>query len=221
MTRHMLLVFALAAALILIATAANQCFADDRGLQLNEDQLKIEQAVLHVVTQGIPEHKIEPFVGNEIARDKTKRVDLILAIDEASKKWAVPPMLLVAMAYREGSFTMEGGGALGEQSTWQMMGYVAKHIKETIEPECTLETYRGSALCAAAWLAHNRDKCGSLDGSFVMYATGNRCEPRTGHVVWLVRDRFGLARRLEEITSHSETPDSLTLSSNSESSGNP
>ena len=220
MQRELILIFIAAILFMLISMVVAPSFADTRGLELTERQLKIEQAIMHVIVHGIPEHKIAPHLGNKVARDKSKRLDLILAIDEASTKYDVPPMLLVAMAYREGSFTMDGDGALGERSTFQMVGYVAIHIQKKIEPECTLATYRGSALCAAAWLDAKRKVCGTLDGSFVMYATGNRCEPRTGHVVWLVRDRFGIAEKLEAVTDYLIEPVNRSLTPSSSSRGN-
>ena len=219
MNRETILLFLLAAGLMLIAMAITPCFADNRGLDLTPRQMKIEQAVMHVIIHGIPDHKIGPSLGNKIATHKSTRLDMILAIDEASTRYRVPPMLLVAMAYREGSFTMAGIGALGEQSTFQMVGYVAEHIRKKLEPECELKTYRGAALCAAAWLDTKRDKCGSIEGSFIFYATGRRCEPHTGHIVWLVRDRFGIARKLEAETGYLEELDSLSLRSISSKNG--
>ena len=190
-----------------------------RGMIVTDRQLQIEHAILHIITEGLPKYKIKPFLNNLLSMDRTPRLDLVFAIDAASIKYDVPPMLLVAMAYREGSFKMTSVGKLNERSTFQMVSYVAKHIRDTLEPECDLTTYRGAALCTAAWLDFHRapQRCGSLQGSFMIYATGKRCTPSTAHQVWLVRDRFGIARELEEITDYA---DKVLLISSSDKNGN-
>ena len=190
-----------------------------RGMIVTDRQLQIEHAILHIITEGLPEYKIKPFIHNLLSMDRTPRLDLVFAIDAASIKYDVPPMLLVAMAYREGSFKMTSVGKLNERSTFQMVSYVAKHIRETIEPECDLTTYRGAALCTAAWLDHHRapQRCGSMQGAFMIYATGKRCTPSTAHQIWLIRDRFGIARALEELTAQA---DIVVLISSSDKNGN-
>lgn len=193
---------------------------DARGLELTDRQLQIEHAIMHIITVGLPRFKIKPNLGNPLAKNRSMRLDLVLAIDEASTKWNDPPMLLMAMAYREGSFTMEGKGKLNEASTFQMVKAVARHVGQGMEPLCELRTYRGSAHCAAAWLSHHRETCGDLTGSFVKYATGKRCSPNTAHVIWVLRDRFAIARELEKVTGYLDMPDSLSFKDNSVMKGN-
>lgn len=187
---------------------------------LSPRQAQIEAAILYIMDIGFPEHKIYPNRGNPLYRNRARRAELVRAIDEASTRYPVPPMFLVAMAFREGSFVGKKPGDLGELSTFQIIPRTARIIRKRHEPECTLDTVQGSALCAAAWLAHWTPKCGSLHGAFVIYATGKRCKPVTPHLIWMLRDRFGIARKLEGITGYTDRPDSLTLISNSDSNEN-
>jgi hypothetical protein len=204
----------------ILSIAARLSGAEPIAGDLSPRQAQIEAAIMHVMETGFPEHDIYPARGNPVYKNRVRRMKLVRAIDYASEKHGVSPMFLVTMSFREGSFVGKEPGGLGEMSMFQMMEYNAARIRREIDPECTLKTVEGSAICAAAWLDHWRKKCGSLHGALVVYATGKKCKPFSSHLVWLLRDRFGIARKLEAITGYVDKPDSLTLIANSESRGN-
>jgi hypothetical protein len=159
---------------------------------------RVEAAILHIVQKGLPSHGVEPFPGHEIARDQEMRRELAEAIVDAGPLRNIPPMLLVAMAFREGSFRNTAEGTIGERSTFQIVDQVIDAL------DCDVATYRGAADCAAVWLDLKRDECGGdLRGGFLRYATGRRvCRPYSEKTRWLVNDRFGIAEKLSKITAN-------------------
>lgn len=161
---------------------------------------EIDSAILHVVNHGIPEHNIKPCPANKIAKNSEKRAELVNAIEETSAVYAIDPYLMVALAFRENSFLPDAVGGIGERGVFQMVEKVAQKIKREMEPRCTLDTVKGSAWCTAAWLNHWRNRCGSMEGAFLIYATGKKCRPYNTKTAWLIKDRFGIARRLKNIS---------------------
>jgi hypothetical protein len=161
---------------------------------------KTERAIMHIITKGFPALHVYPRKNHPLKKDIEKRKQIVEAIDFAHQKYPlVPNMLLVTIAFRENSFLTKKVGALGEKSTFQMTKGTAKAAKK-IEPECDLSTYKGSALCAAAWLDHWARRCGSLEGALTIYATGHSCKPKTRRVDWIVFDRMRLTKKLEALS---------------------
>jgi hypothetical protein len=154
---------------------------------------RVEEAMLYIVTKGIPEHRIYPNKGNVIVKDKEWRRELATAIVAASRQYEIPWSFMVALSFREGSFQKKPVGKIGEQSTFQI-------VEDTAEAfQCDMDTVAGSASCAAKILRHWQEKCGSLRGGFMRYATGRSiCYPDTKRLKWLHRDRPGIADILEE-----------------------
>lgn len=168
---------------------------------------RVESAMLHIVTKGIPENKIKPFLGHRIIKRPKERRQLAKAIVKASLKYQeVPVMLLVAIAYRENSFGNHKIGTRGEKSAFQVVPRVSLYIRrgkfpwsDIREPECRLYSFEGSALCAAALLTIHLGACEDLRGSMAKYASGGTCTPRPKtKVAWIVKDRFRLAEILEK-----------------------
>jgi len=157
---------------------------------------QIEKAIVHILTEGMPEHKIKPFPRHRFIRDKAARRALARSIVFSGNKQRISPWILVAIAFREGSFVGKKAGLLKEESTFQIVPKNIPWLKK-IEPGCSLESVQGAALCAATLLRHNYDKCGSMNGALTLYATGKRCKSDNPHVKWLVRDRQGIERKLE------------------------
>jgi hypothetical protein len=162
---------------------------------------KIEKAIMYIINKGFPKLQVFPRKNHPLKKDIQRRKELIEAIENAHQKYPeVPEMLLVAKAFREGSFVGDKDGAIGEKTTFQMLPVTAKAAKK-LEPECTLKTYKGAALCTAAWLNHWKNKCGTLEGALVIYATGHTCKIQTRRVQWIVHDRIRIMKALEKITS--------------------
>ena len=150
---------------------------------------RVEAAMLWLVSSGIPSHNIAPNKRNPVYTDPGWRHELAVAIVAASRRWAVSPWFLVAVAFREGSFKQDARGDLEEQSTFQIM---TSH-------GCDLKQVAGAADCAARLLRRYADRCGSVRAGFLRYATGRRiCSPDTPHLKWMDQDRAGIARRLEQ-----------------------
>jgi hypothetical protein len=168
----------------------------------------IERAILHVVHYGIPAHDVKPRPNHPLTKDPARMSELVSAIDEASHAYDIdrPGFFMVSIAFRENSFLPDDVGGLGERGVFQMIPAVAKRVREEMDGRCTLDTVRGSAFCAAAWLDHWRQKCGHLRGAFVVYATGQKvCKPYSEKTRWIVRDRFGIARKLRRAVAPATT----------------
>jgi hypothetical protein len=151
----------------------------------------VEGAMLHIVTQGIPKHQIKPNAGSPILRDPAWRAELAAAIAAAGRAHGVPVWFLVAVAYREGSFRRAPVGKIGELSTFQITPRTARHF------QCDLTTTAGAADCSARIIRHHWDRCGTLGGGFMRYATGRSiCSPDTEHLLWMRWDRLGIAEIL-------------------------
>jgi hypothetical protein len=155
------------------------------------DRGSVEAAVLHIVTQGLPRHQIKPNAGNQVLRDPAWRTELAAAIALAGARHGVPVWFLIAVAYREGSFRRAPVGEIGETSTFQITPRTARHFK------CDMTTTAGQADCSAQIIRHHWDKCGTLGGGFMRYATGRRiCSPDTERLLWMRWDRLGIAEAL-------------------------
>jgi len=152
--------------------------------------LAIDYALRKLVYEGLPEHKIEPCPSCPGARRNADRRRLSRAIAEASTRYSIDPGLLGAIAFREGAFRAEVVGGLNEGSTFQIVPAQAKRLK------CDLSTHAGAADCSAKMLSLGRIHCGDLEGAILFYATGRTCEPDTPRLKWMLRDRLGIARRL-------------------------
>lgn len=163
-------------------------------------ETEVEKAMLHIMIRGMPQHKIKAHPHHIMVKNHEARKELAHAITEAAHAHNIPEMLMVAIAYREGSFQNDKVGDIGERSSFQMLRYVAKRAQQ-IDPECDLKTYRGAARCSAAWLAHwsAPEKCKNLEGAILMYATGKTCKPTRPKHRWLIRDRLGIAKKLERM----------------------
>lgn len=166
---------------------------------------QVGDAILHLVQDGVPKRGVKPFKGNRVASNVILRDRLARAITSASETWDVPRMLLVAIAFRENSFSEHGRGKLGERSTFQVVPSVARCVRKGLfpwskisEPKCSLDTIEGAAFCAAALLAINRDRCRCIKGAVVLYASGRTCVPDTKRLRWILRDRLSLASYLED-----------------------
>ena len=164
------------------------------------DEKKVNKAILHICTEGIPKHKIKPWKKHPIVRNHEARERLTIAIIQAAGLYPdVDYYYLVALAYREGSFGYLTKGELGEKSTFQMMRSTAKEVRK-YEPYCTLKTVEGSAICAAAFLDRwsQSSRCGNVEGALIQYATGKSCKPYTPRLRWLQWDRAGIAQYLRD-----------------------
>ena len=174
-----------------------------------DDVERVSSAMKYILEFGIPSRKIEPNKRNSMYKNDSARKELASSIVEAGDKYGISHMLLVAIAYREGKFVRKDKGALGEESTFQVVPWIAKLIRkgkhpesDIMEPECNLKTMRGSAFCAAALLRINMESCKTIKGALIYYATGDkrkgmRGKVKGGKLAWIVKDRFGIARFLD------------------------
>jgi hypothetical protein len=163
----------------------------------------VEAAIKHMITDGIAKYRVVPNRRHQLLKSESLLSELSAAICVASQKWNIPPMVLVAIAFRENSFRGAPVGKLGERSTFQIVPSMVKMIQSGLfpwskiaEPACNLKTIDGAALCAAALLAIHRERCGSGAGALALYATGRTCKTDTERLKWLVGDRLGIAEYL-------------------------
>jgi hypothetical protein len=173
-------------------------------IEANAGERQVEEAILFIVTKGIPEHRIKPWKKHPLTRDSKARAELVQAIVQAAHDHDIPEMLLVSIAFRENSFT-PGTGSIGEVSVFQIIPDNQRSIRKGLfpwttysEPRCDLSTVDGSAMCAAALLWIHRARCGDLPGAMMLYATGRTCKPDTPKLRWIQNDRFGVMEILEK-----------------------
>jgi hypothetical protein len=157
----------------------------------------IDKAMIYIMAKGLISHKIHPWPNHPLLKNHGRRLELAQAINNASEKYQIPPYLMVAIAFRENSFTQTRTGAIGELSAFQMLPRIARIVRK-IEPQCSLNTQKGSALCAAAWLSVWFKKCGSWEGALSIYASGRSCKPDTDRLKWLTKDRINIAIKLHK-----------------------
>ena len=180
--------------LVLIGVILDVCY----GAEIEDETSKIQKTIVHLLSKGLPKHKIKPWPRHPLLKDTSQLLELSSAINAASQAKDVPPALLIATGFREGSFKPGSEGDLGELSMFQMMPATAREA-QLLEPRCTLDTVEGSAMCSATWLRHWADKCGNWRGSLAIYATGKSCNPKHNErVEWLTADRLGIAKKLHK-----------------------
>ncbi len=181
----------LLAAFLLFLLVAENAHCDDRDLAT-----RLDAAILHVCLYGLPHPDVKPRPRHPMVRDTEARRRLSVAIVDASKGLNVDPWLLLAIAYREGSFIGDTDGKIGERSTFQIVPAAAKYVRSKGYDGCTLDTLEGSAVCAAALLHLHEGDCGSVKGAVVKYATGSKCKATNKKLGWIAWDRPALADKL-------------------------
>jgi len=171
--------------------------------EANSTEAEVDRAILFLLQKGIPKHRIKPFKHHPLAKSAVERAKLAKSIFLAAQKHDVPQMLLLAIAYREGSL-IGGVGAIGEVSTFQIVPPNQRSIRRGLfrgtnykEPECDLKTLEGAALCSAALMRIDFIICQSWGGALVLYATGTSCEDNTKRRRFIRRDRLGIMEVLD------------------------
>lgn len=172
----------------------------------------VDRAILTLLQRGARAFRIQPTPRHPMARSAEQRRTLAEAISAAAAAHAVPAMLLLAIAYREGSFRHAALGKLQERTTFQVMPRVARVLRTgrltgTPVPTCTQADARGAAMCAAALLRYGFDRCGTWGNALILYATGHRCTPGTSaHLRFIQRDRLGLQQHLTTLGTEDGSP---------------
>lgn len=164
------------------------------------DVRSVDKAIVYILSKGVPKHNIKPYPEHMLLKSPYERLRLARAIVSAAKRHRVSRWILVATAFREGSFKGKKKGLGGELSMFQIMPGTARLIRE-FEPMCSFTTVESAAICAAAILRQGYDKCGSMSGALAKYVTGKGCKAVTARVKWIVWDRQGIARALEKMFS--------------------
>jgi hypothetical protein len=173
----------------------------------DEGVLRTIRTVTHILKEGLPKFRIFPWKRHPLLKNTKEMYTTSKAIYGAAKMKGTPTPILIVMGFREGSFRPGSKGKIGEESMFQMVPSTAKLVKK-IEPLCDLSTVEGSAICASTWLRHWKDECGDWKGSIAKYATGKTCEPVNDRVKWLVKDRLGIAKTLNDKFWKKEKPTS-------------
>jgi hypothetical protein len=166
-------------------------------------EAEVDRAIVFLLEEGIPKHGIKPFKYHPLYKDDKKRAALARAIFTAAEKHDVPQMLLLTIAFREGSL-VGGVGDIGEVSTFQVIPRNQRAIRrgrfpwtDYKEPECDLKTLEGAALCSAALMRIDYLKCQDWGGALVLYATGTSCKADTKRRRFIRRDRLGIMEVLD------------------------
>jgi hypothetical protein len=178
--------------------------------QASDPAVAVSRAIHHLLTCGVPAHRILPTPRARLARDAALRAITAQAIVAAATAHGVSPYYLVAIAYREGSFRPTAVGTRNERSMFQVMPHLVRAIRRGQihgqagpAPACRLDTVAGSAQCAAALLRAGYDACGgrSWARAMVRYvAGGRRCTAgRSRQLAFIAWDRPGLAEALSRL----------------------
>lgn len=162
----------------------------------NRDLIQlVDSAVLRMLRNGLSSRRIRPCPRHPLALDPDRRLRFAAAVAAASESHGIPASLLLAIAFREGSYRHRSLGKRGELSSFQIAPSTAVWVARK-EPRCDIKTIEGSAHCAAFFLNYYENVCGSLEKSFVRYVTGKSCNYNTPKVRWIIKDRFGIAAEL-------------------------
>jgi len=171
--------------LLLLIAAAGWLFAPAvHGGELGNDTACIQTAIKHLL-------KTAP--GRKLARNEEMQAELATDVFNASRAYSVPPLLTLAIAFRESSLKSKTkDGKIGERGLMQVHGFAAKG--------CDLSTQIGQLNCGVKHLRHcyNRCKTGWI-GAFTAYASGS-CTPRTPRTKEVARQRLLLWSKLEGVT---------------------
>ncbi len=130
----------------------------------------IEDAMLDLVLNGIKKENVKPWKKNPVAVNEKYRKRLARAMAKASIKHEIPPMLLVATAFKESSFVSHVRGARGEIGLYQIAKRLGKWLEKT--EKCSMKTIEGRSYCAAFFLKKCIDSCHTYMGAFARYMFG-------------------------------------------------
>jgi len=178
---------------MLISGAAIGWTNSDSASSSSSEISRLDAAMLHVLTNGLEKHRIRPNLRHVLVTRHIERRAFARALVDAGNAHRISPWLLLAVSFRESAWMNRHPGALGDLSAFQVMPSTARAMG------CSLSTDADAALCAASLLRHWLDKCGTLTGALTRYATGKSCTPRSPRVLWLTRDRLGIAKKLEKM----------------------
>jgi len=147
------------------------------------EQEEVSSAVLWL-TRSMPNHVIR--------KDSNTRERLVSAIVSSAAQYAIPPLLLTAIIYRESSFRpgIVADSKLKEAGLTQVHGRAARG--------CDLESIEGQVACGASWLREKTNVCGSLEGGLVAYGTAGQCKSSSPQVGIYVRRRMRLWNQLKQ-----------------------
>ena len=150
------------------------------------------------ITVGEVANSVKDLIKNNPSHSLAGQDDeinqLASQIKDASDKWGVNPHLLVAMIYCESSFNYRAYNP--DKGEW---GYMQVHgvAKTRCEKRgYNLDLKEDQIKCGTWWLSTRIKRCGNLERGLTAYACG-RCETNSYKVVWIVRRRLNMARRLE------------------------
>jgi hypothetical protein len=155
----------------------------------------VSEAVVSILQDGVPELGIAPNPRHPILSSPRARQEVVEAIETVGRAYpSVGPLPLVALCFLESAFLHSTRSHRGAVSAFQVMPYIAVYTR-AFEPRCRLDTLKGSAFCAAAWLDRWVQKCGSLLGGHIMYLSGS-CKPRSRRIEQTAQERIDLAKAL-------------------------
>lgn len=156
-----------------------------------ETAQKIEAALVYLVGG----HRWHP-----ILKDDQWRKNWTEAIHIASEEYEIPPLLLTAMGFLEGSFqrrVFSGervGKARGEVGIWQLHGEALRRARARFD----LDTHVGQARAGAYWLRECIDHCGGdLEAGLAVYACGRCRTPKGSRAERAVSERLRLWKKLK------------------------
>ncbi len=135
-------------------------------------------------------HLLKDAPGRKLSRDPERQTELAKDILESSRAYRVPPLLTLAVAFRESSLKMNAVGKIQEKGIMQVHGRAARG--------CELKTQRGQIDCGVKYLRGRYDKCGGKRwyNAFSAYASGS-CKPQTKITMEKVKSRLAFWGKLE------------------------
>jgi hypothetical protein len=159
-------------------------------------ETSVEGAVVTILRDGVPELGIEPNPSHPLLGSPRALKEIVEAIETAGDAYPrVGPLPLTALCFLESAFIQSTRSKAGAQSAFQMLPLIAGYTR-AFEPRCRLDTLKGSAFCAAAWLDRWIGKCGSALDGHIMYLSGS-CRPRSRLILKTAQKRLHLAEYLK------------------------
>lgn len=140
---------------------------------------------------GVPSQKIQARPSHPVLKGDRLGA-LTEAISIAAYEKSVPAYLLLAIAFREGSFMPQVIGKIGERTTFQLAPSTINRARE-LDSRCDPDSDFGAAFCAASWLSYCFSTCGTWEGAVAFYASGRTCSLDNERIRWIVEDRISLA----------------------------
>jgi hypothetical protein len=132
--------------------------------------------------------------------DPEYRTRVAQAIVDASERYNLPALYLVAIAHRETRYRTNQVGDSGRSLGMMQVGKMGRRVCRPVCSRAGTEraTVEGDVMCGACWLDAGRGWCGSLQGALSAYVSG-QCTPKSKRAKMATRGRERMIEQMGQL----------------------